>query len=237
MTQKPSGAATDKSIADKKKIREAHQKLTNAQATRETVESIVIAVILAFLFRTFVAEAFVIPTGSMASTLQGNHKDITCEKCNYQYQASASAENDGNGQRVVGATCPICRYQVNFDPKGNAYHQTFTGDRILVNKFSYDLDDPERWDVIVFKFPENAKQNYIKRLIGLPNELIHIYRGDIFVKGSNDQDFKIARKPPHKIKAMLQLVDEYLIHRGRFEKSGVAFPLAANTEVRTAANI
>src|ERR1700749_5134622 len=71
-------------------------KLTNAQATRETVESIVVAVILAFLFRTFVAEAFVIPTGSMAPTLQGNHKDITCEKCGYQYQASASAENEDN---------------------------------------------------------------------------------------------------------------------------------------------
>ena len=38
---------------------------------RETVESIVIAVILAFLFRTFVAEAFVIPTGSMAPHNQG----------------------------------------------------------------------------------------------------------------------------------------------------------------------
>jgi hypothetical protein len=48
---------------------------------RETVESIAMAVILALLFRGFVAEAFVIPTGSMAPTLQGRHKDVQCPKC------------------------------------------------------------------------------------------------------------------------------------------------------------
>src|SRR5438067_1059753 len=40
---------------------------------RETIESIVVAFVLAFLFRTFEAEAFVIPTGSMAPTLYGQH--------------------------------------------------------------------------------------------------------------------------------------------------------------------
>src|SRR5689334_2661262 len=43
---------------------------------RETVESIVVAFVLAFLFRTFEAEAFVIPTGSMAPTLYGQHRDV-----------------------------------------------------------------------------------------------------------------------------------------------------------------
>ena len=45
---------------------------------RETIESIAIAFVLAFLFRTFEAEAFVIPTGSMAPTLMGRHKDVIC---------------------------------------------------------------------------------------------------------------------------------------------------------------
>ena len=53
-----------------------------------------IAFILAFLFRTFEAEAFVIPTGSMAPTLMGRHKDLKCEKCGYPYQVSASEEVD-----------------------------------------------------------------------------------------------------------------------------------------------
>lgn len=189
----------------------APHKLTNAQATRETVESIVVAVILAFLFRTFVAEAFVIPTGSMAPTLEGNHKDLTCSKCGYQYQASASAENEDSPFRngpVVAATCPVCRYTTTFDLKNNPYHRTFTGDRILVSKFSYDLGDPQRWDVIVFKYPGNAKQNYIKRLVGLPNETLRVRHGDIYTKGAQESEFHIARKPPHKIKATLQVVDD-----------------------------
>src|SRR3954469_21522984 len=61
-------------------------------AIRETVESIVIAFVLAFFFRTFEAEAFVIPTGSMAPTLMGRHKDVVCPKCNCRYQVSASEE-------------------------------------------------------------------------------------------------------------------------------------------------
>ena len=70
-------------------------------ALRETVESIALAVILAFLFRAFVAEAFVIPTGSMAPTLMGQHKDVQCPECGYWYQAGASIEIDdeANDQR------------------------------------------------------------------------------------------------------------------------------------------
>lgn len=74
---------------------------TNVSTTRETVESIVIAFVLAFLFRTFEAEAFVIPTGSMAPTLMGRHKDIpACPKCGYSYRASASNEVDDEFNRL-----------------------------------------------------------------------------------------------------------------------------------------
>ena len=52
---------------------------------RETVEAIVVAFILALLVRGFEAEAFVIPTGSMAPTLMGRHKEITCPQCGYVY--------------------------------------------------------------------------------------------------------------------------------------------------------
>ena len=64
------------------------------------------------------------------------------------------------------------------------------GDRILVLKCIYQLVDPKRWDVIVFKNPPDPAVNYIKRLIGLPGETIQIVDGDIYVNG------KIARKPP-----------------------------------------
>ncbi len=63
-----------------------YRHLPSPAAIRETVESVVIAFVLAFLFRTFEAEAFVIPTGSMAPTLMGRHKDLVCPKCGFPYQ-------------------------------------------------------------------------------------------------------------------------------------------------------
>src|SRR5579864_2542094 len=54
-------------------------------ATRETIESVVVAFVLAFLFKTFEAEAFVIPTGSMAPTLYGQHRDVYCEQCGTRF--------------------------------------------------------------------------------------------------------------------------------------------------------
>jgi signal peptidase I len=215
----PSAGSPEKAAAstpaDKPKSPPSH-------AIRETVESIAIAVVLAFLFRAFVAEAFVIPTGSMAPTLMGQHKDVECPECGFWYQAGASIEIDDemNAQRtleggrlppkgvVVATTCPLCRYRQVLDWNGNANQKTFSGDRILVSKFIYDFTSPQRWDVIVFKYPFNAKQNFIKRLVGLPNETILIKRGDVFVKQPGEDEFTIARKPDRKLEAMLQLVDD-----------------------------
>ena len=77
---------------------------SHAAAIRETIESIAIAFVLAFLFRTFEAEAFVIPTGSMAPTLMGRHKDLECPQCGYNFQVSASEEVERDGA-LRGRTC------------------------------------------------------------------------------------------------------------------------------------
>ncbi|HRF00320.1 MAG TPA: S26 family signal peptidase [Pirellulaceae bacterium] len=184
---------------------------------RETVESILVAVMLALLFKAFEAEAFVIPTGSMAPTLQGSHKDVACDQCGFRYRVSASTENPDASRRgeVIETCCPYCRYARPIREERDANDGTFSGDRILVSKFSYDIADPQRWDVTVFRFPENAKQPFIKRLIGLPNEELKLQHGDLFVRpmpadGSIDVDaeFRIARKPPKKLLAMLQPVDD-----------------------------
>lgn len=195
----------------KKKNASAESTQEEVQSIRETVESIVVAFILAFLFRAFVAEAFVIPTGSMAPTLMGAHKDTVCEHCGKQYQASASNEFDSNtGARteslVIASTCPTCRGINAYDLANNANHASFSGDRILVSKFDYVLHNPERWDVIVFKYPLNARMNYIKRLVGLPGEKLLVKGGDVYVRNNDTDPWTIARKPPHKIRAMRQAV-------------------------------
>ncbi|MFZ5832523.1 MAG: signal peptidase I [Planctomycetota bacterium] len=181
-----------------------------ASAVRETIESIVIAFILAFLFRTFEAEAFVIPTGSMATTLMGRHKDLECPVCHYAFQVSASEEVDGDGnsqgadKQVTRCVCPMCRYSI--DLSNSSEYPSYKGDRIIVGKFAYAVADPERWDVAVFKYPQDAPVNYIKRVVGLPGETLLLRRGDVYVRPNGQQEFEIARKPPHKLLAMLRPV-------------------------------
>jgi len=183
---------------------------------RETVESIVVAFVLALLFRSFEAEAFVIPTGSMANTLMGRHRDLTCETCGTSFRVGASKElNDGtctlNPRAFVRqARCPSCGVSMRLtDAAGNYEHAypSFAGDRILVEKFAYDFTEPKRWDVMVFKYPEDAKTNYIKRLVGLPGETIAIAAGDIWTSRADDTPL-IARKPPDRMRAMLQTVHD-----------------------------
>ena len=51
----------------------------------DTIESVIVALILAFVFRAFVVEAFVIPTGSMAPGLYGLHGQYQCKACQYSF--------------------------------------------------------------------------------------------------------------------------------------------------------
>ena len=183
---------------------------------RETIESLIIAIALALLFKTYEAEAFIIPTGSMAPSLNGQHVDLACENCGYQYHSGASTEAEFRdiAEMVVATRCPICRYETPLRRSGHIRpepdHESNKGDRILVNKYVYDFLEPQRFDVIVFKNPNNGKQNYIKRLIGLPGENILIESGDVYVMKQGDEgwDKQIARKPPRKLRHILQVVDD-----------------------------
>src|SRR5947208_13518119 len=67
----------------------------NEGSIKETIESILIAFILAFIFRGFVVEAFVIPTGSMAPTLLGAHMRFTCPDCGYQFDTNFNVNSNG----------------------------------------------------------------------------------------------------------------------------------------------
>lgn len=172
---------------------------------RETVESIAIAFVLAFLFKTFQAEAYVIPTGSMAPTLYGRHKEIVCTGCEFPYAVGASSEMDQDsgllipGKRITSAQCPNCRLQMEVR---NA--PAFNGDRILVNK---QIPSYKRFDVVVFKNPEEGHVNYIKRLIGLPGETIRIVRGDIWARRNDSETarWEIQRKEDPEVQNDIQL--------------------------------
>jgi len=61
---------------------------------KETLVSIIIAFILAFVFRAFVIEAFIIPTGSMAPTLLGFHKQVQCPSCRHEFALGIPANGN-----------------------------------------------------------------------------------------------------------------------------------------------
>jgi signal peptidase I len=201
---------------------------------KETIESILIAFILAFVFRAFVVEAFVIPTGSMAPTLLGAHMRFACKECGYQWDVGYSAQHEGadinieeRAGRPYVVYCPNCKWKVPRDDSLNPYVRY--GDRILVLKYLYIpwISHPQRWDVVVFKSPEPVPPapdyvtNYIKRLIGLPGEWVMLLDGDIYV--CNDKDYesvefgqsipphkwKIQRKPRHAQEALWRVIYDH----------------------------
>ncbi|MBW2742255.1 MAG: signal peptidase I [Deltaproteobacteria bacterium] len=116
---------------------------------RENIEAIILAIILALFVRSFIIQAFKIPSGSMKNTLQ-------------------------------------------------------IGDHILVNKFIYGVKlpftmttiipykKPQRGDIVVFKFKEDPKKDFIKRTIGVPGDVIEIKNKEIHVnKKRLEQDYAI----------------------------------------------
>lgn len=176
-------------------------KKKQADGTRETVESIAIAFILAFLFKTFQAEAYVIPTGSMAPTLYGRHKEVTCDGCGFEFALGASSEIDQSTgmlrERIGYAFCSNCGKANNvFDAP------VYNGDRILVNK---QVDDFKRFDVVVFKNPEQPHINYIKRLVGLPGETLRVRKGDLWVLNEVNDTWEIQRKEDPFVQKSIQL--------------------------------
>jgi signal peptidase I len=110
------------------KIREFRNKHSKQEKPlwREYAEAIVTALILALIIRTYVVQAFKIPSGSMLETLQ-------------------------------------------------------IGDHILVNKFIYTFREPKRGDIIVFKYPKDPDRDFIKRVIGLPGEILEIKHQQIYI--------------------------------------------------------
>ncbi len=185
------------------------------ETIRETLISIIIAFALAFVFRGFVVEAFVIPTGSMAPTLMGKHMRFAGDDTGYSWQVAPWRYPDrGQSLPPFGTQSDITVH----DPMGGTQINDkavplLSGDRILVLKYLYSILPPKPFDVIVFKNPKNPPQNYIKRLIGLPNEVIALVDGDVWVHdrpadGSavrwTDDGWRLRRKPAHVQRAVWQ---------------------------------
>lgn len=79
-------------------------------------------------------------------------------------------------------------------------------DRVLVDKLSYQFRDPQRHEVVVFKYPLDKSKNFIKRLWGMPGEEMEIRDGDVFVRQEGGE-WHIPRRSDGLLKSMLRQVD------------------------------
>jgi signal peptidase I len=116
------------------------QLVSKKHIVREYAESIIVAILLALVIRTFVIQAFKIPSGSMEDTLQiGDHLLVT--------------------KFLYGTKIP------------------FTDTKIL------KIRDPQRGDVVVFEYPEDPSKDFIKRVVGLPGDVVEGREKKVFVNG------------------------------------------------------
>jgi len=123
-------------------------------AAREYTEAIVIALILAIFIRTFIVQAFKIPSGSMLQTL-------------------------------------------------------LIGDHILVSKFIYGIKNPftdsvlipikspKRGDIVVFKYPNDPKLDYIKRVVATAGDTVEIKDKKVFINGASPEHRYGEFRDPH----------------------------------------
>jgi len=79
-----------------------------------------------------------------------------------------------------------------FIVKGESMSPNFeNGDYLIVDEISYRLSDPQRGDVIVFKYPKDKSQRFIKRIIGLPGETVVVENGEILITKTNGETFTL----------------------------------------------
>lgn len=89
---------------------------------------------------------------------------------------------------------------------GNPETQVF--DRVLVDKLSMHMRDPERFEIVVFKHPLERSRIMVKRLVGMPGEDLLIADGDLWTRPGSSEPWKILRRPRSVQREMWRRLDE-----------------------------
>ncbi|MBQ8663415.1 MAG: signal peptidase I [Eubacterium sp.] len=128
---------------------------------------------------------------------KNSKKDVEFEKIKAYAEESTKAQKPVNKKKEIISNIIyvvivlaitifiICFVGQRTKVDGDSMYPTLhDGDNLIVDKISYRFHDPDRFDVIIFPYPQNEKVFYIKRVIGLPGETIQIdYDGNIYIDG------------------------------------------------------
>ncbi len=139
---------------------------------RARVEVAAWAAIAWILIGAFVMDIRPISGPSMAPVLLGTHFWISCQSCGLGFACDAASDR-------MGAVCPNCgewRTPLFGEP-------VLAGDRVLVDKTAWLWAAPKRWDLIVLQNPEHPQRLAVKRIVGLPGEVVSINRQGVSING------------------------------------------------------
>jgi signal peptidase I len=90
---------------------------------------------------------------------------------------------------------------------------------ILVEKVSYWFRSPERGDIVVFRYPGDPSEDYIKRVIGLPGDHVVVHDGHVFVNGHQLTEPYIAAPPDYTDDRVVAKGDLYVLGDNRDNSS------------------
>jgi len=127
------------------------------------ITELIVIVIIVLLIRTFVAQAYNIPSGSMKPTL-------------------------------------------------------LVGDFILVNKLVYRFSEPQRGDIVVFKYPIDPNIDFIKRIVALPGEEVEVRNNQVFINGKPLPLIEVGRGEENSVRKVIyeEVLPEGIKHKVQF---------------------
>ena len=76
-------------------------------------------------------------------------------------------------------------------PTGSMLNTIHEGDRIIASRLAYINEDPQRYDVIIFKYPDDETQIYVKRVLGLPGETVQVVNGVVYVTKTDGETIQL----------------------------------------------
>lgn len=92
---------------------------------------------------------------------------------------------------IVAMILKYCIFANAVIPTGSMLNTIQKGDRVIASRLEYKFNEPERFDIAIFKYPDNEKELFVKRIIGLPGETVNIVDGTVYVTGTDGKTMQL----------------------------------------------
>ncbi len=167
----------------------------HSTVSRSTVLQFVVGTfVLALVLRTWLVMGLVEPVqvagSSMVPALKGPSCSITCEHCGQTFEIGTEFQTNQ-------IECLACGFAEN-SAEGLPVKR---GDRLVVDRTAFQFRQPQRWEPVVFHSPADS-QLTVKRIVGLPGEVVELRAGDVRING------QVATKSLSEMRALRQLIHE-----------------------------